>query len=1561
MANKGFGAEKINLIGGGTPTVSSPSNLNLNADNVAISTNASVGGNLVVSGGINASIGIATAAGFFGPIYIEESTDDSAYYDIPFLNTTGFADNYRQLQIDAGQFQFNAYDNSLRLMGASYARDGFNIGIQSAGQTIVNPASQFIEGINFAGAGNSITYNSSSGYVTVEIAGGSGGAGVGSDTSINTTGIITAAAFNSPYYNSGVPYIGVGAGATQIEFQAPNVAITTDVTVGGAINAAGAVFSGIATGTFVGDGSGLIGLAGIGSGIQVRDSGTLVGMAQTIDFGTDLNVSNISAGILTVTNAINLAGIDTVGVSVFNHIDAAGIVTAASFDSDGSLPIISSGLHTTLNINSPTVAISTNMTVGGNLTVTGTINGSNLGGTLAPDGIDMLAQKNITFYKDNSTAFSSHNSEMYGTSFGTTIWREYSTAAGDGIRIGTKELTIETQSLYGYMAKFTSGGPVWLSWGGHTGDGNEHKQKLATSGIGVSVLYDYQTLGHMDVQNIYATGVVTATSFTGDGSGLTGVTATGSGIEVKDSGTIVGTAATVDFGNNLSVSAVSAGVVTITASGGGGYTAGIDTSGVSHFNHIHAVGVITANSFTSNSISSPGTLTIGAPHVAITTSLGIGGTVSIGSTLTLFDGELNIFKNVSSGNVVIQESSGGSLNINANDLQIKDYLGQESKAKFISNGAVELYYDDSKKFETTSKGIEVTGHTELDNVNVSGITTASFIDTNDLNVRVALAASMVNITDKFVGITTFSDSVSCAATVTANSFVGDGSGLTGVTASGTGVNIRNNGNTVGVAATLDFGTNLNVSPASAGIVTVSVASLDDTIDAHLNAGTASSGEVLSWTGTDYDWVAQSGGGGSYGDSDVDAHINVGTANTGQILSWNGTDYAWVTDQTGGGGGGGGGSSDPVGTIVAWSGSAASIPSEYQLCDGSAAATSALQAITGSNVPDLRDKFIVGADTSTGDTTYPGLSVGATGGSALATLVAHSHNVNSHSHTVDGHTHTFSDNFSGSVSGNTGNQSSNHTHTFNTSSNGSHGHTFGANTFPGEIGSAFDAMDNPQGNGGGNKTGTTNNTGSHSHGGTTAGVSNNHTHSFSGSFSGSVSGSTGSSSPGTGSASGSTNSQGTSSTNANLPPYYALCYIVKHTVTSGGGSSDKISEGNTEAEVVDTGTDGHFKVTTEGTERLRIDSAGNIRVPDTGKIGIGTDSPDCSLDVRAGGTVPAQFITTTGSSNGATVRIRKSDANLSVDDKVGAIQFAGDDGTDNYISEFAKIEATVADATSNSEEGNLKFYTSTNGSSTEKLLITSDGKVGIGTTAPSSLSRVSIQMPTAGGAGAITVKGNSVGAGNTNIVLRSIDNSGSQWSGAEFRAEGYSFKIRTTERFIFGFNGELGLGLPNTPGYSGPNYGTSGQVLKSQGIGAGVTWADASATQNFTGIVTATSFQVNSTTGDGSDRGFAQKYYITSSGSSGYRFAGPGLLNTTNNPTLYLHRGFTYIFENSTGSGHPFELRVSTNGAAYQPGGNFLTGSTSGTQILTVPMNAPNSIVYQCTIHSGMVGTINFTT
>ena len=50
MADNSFGIKELNLIDSGTPKIESPNNLNINAVNVAISTNATVGGNLDVDG-----------------------------------------------------------------------------------------------------------------------------------------------------------------------------------------------------------------------------------------------------------------------------------------------------------------------------------------------------------------------------------------------------------------------------------------------------------------------------------------------------------------------------------------------------------------------------------------------------------------------------------------------------------------------------------------------------------------------------------------------------------------------------------------------------------------------------------------------------------------------------------------------------------------------------------------------------------------------------------------------------------------------------------------------------------------------------------------------------------------------------------------------------------------------------------------------------------------------------------------------------------------------------------------------------------------------------------------------------------------------------------------------------------------------------------------------------------------------------------------------------------------------------------------------------------------------
>jgi len=69
-------------------------------------------------------------------------------------------------------------------------------------------------------------------------------------------------------------------------------------------------------------------------------------------------------------------------------------------------------------------------------------------------------------------------------------------------------------------------------------------------------------------RHVNSSGVVTATSFVGDGSGITGVVASGAGIVVQDSNSVVGTAGTINFGLNLNVTPVSSGIVTVSTAGG---------------------------------------------------------------------------------------------------------------------------------------------------------------------------------------------------------------------------------------------------------------------------------------------------------------------------------------------------------------------------------------------------------------------------------------------------------------------------------------------------------------------------------------------------------------------------------------------------------------------------------------------------------------------------------------------------------------------------------------------------------------------------------------------------------------------------------------------------------------------------------------------------------------------------------------------------------------------------------------------------------------------------------
>ena len=93
---------------------------------------------------------------------------------------------------------------------------------------------------------------------------------------------------------------------------------------------------------------------------------------------------------------------------------------------------------------------------------------------------------------------------------------------------------------------------------------------------------------------------------------------------------------------------------------------------------------------------------------------------------------------------------------------------------------------------------------------------------------------------------------------------------------------------------------------------------------------------------------------------------------------------------------------PLGAIVMWSGTGSStaVPTGWTLCDGNGGT-----AVNGITIPDLRDKFIVGANSVTGsDSTYPGVSMNQTGGSANAVLLSHTHTMTQSWSTDDGGVH-----------------------------------------------------------------------------------------------------------------------------------------------------------------------------------------------------------------------------------------------------------------------------------------------------------------------------------------------------------------------------------------------------------------------------------------------------------------------------------------------------------------------------------------------------------------------------
>ena len=235
--------------------------------------------------------------------------------------------------------------------------------------------------------------------------------------------------------------------------------------------------------------------------------------------------------------------------------------------------------------------------------------------------------------------------------------------------------------------------------------------------------------------NIIISGGVNATTFVGDGSGLSGIVGSGSGVVVRDDGSLVGTAGTIDFSTGLSVTPIFAGIVTVTSSGVGTENVQTNTltvAGVATFRGSNNTNVHLGNTGYYAGITWSGISGVyGGTEPSILTTSGLGLNISGGL------GDLILGAPTSGGDVIIKA---GNFNPTA--------------ISCIGNAQVELNHNGSKKFETLGTGVTVTGTTFTNQLSVSGIATINGVTIQTGSGTFTATAGVAHTADSY-GVSDF--------------------------------------------------------------------------------------------------------------------------------------------------------------------------------------------------------------------------------------------------------------------------------------------------------------------------------------------------------------------------------------------------------------------------------------------------------------------------------------------------------------------------------------------------------------------------------------------------------------------------------------------------------------------------------------------------------------------------------------------------------------------------------------------------------------------------------------
>ena len=690
--------------------------------------NLSVGGNLDVDGHTELDdVNVSGASTFAGAIDANGSLDVDGHTELDNLNVSGVS----------------------TFIGVSTFQSDLNIGgnLEVDGHTELDDLN--VSGVStFASAivGSAVTISSSGINVAAGIITGT----LDNNLTLATSG--TGLSGSATYNNSGVVTFTVASNATDA-----NTA-STIVSRNGSGN--------FSAGTISAD---LTGVASTATKLATSRTFELTGdvVASTISFD---GTGNVSLAATIQPNSVGL-GTDTTGDYVSSISGTSNEIAVSSGTGEGSTPTISFVTNPTIGGN---VTIGSDLQVNNNLNVTGNIT---VGGTSATLFTETLRVKDA----DIVLGFTTNSS---GNEVSTDT-----TANNGGIAIASTEgspiVSFNIDSIPSTYKNI-----MWFKTNAFTGLNTDAWLTNYSFGVGTTSMSAGTkfAVGNIEadfdditsVRHIKSSGIVTASSFSGDGSGLFGISGGTAFAEnsANQSQTIpfyVSTATTDVAGVStqsfvFNPSTKSLGIGTDAPTSNLHVEGTLNISGVSTFgNNIDANGDLDVDGHTElDNVNVSGVSTfsddvrfVGAANTDVVWDKSANSLNFEDYAKATFGdgGDLTITH--SSNQSSISESSGSGLEVKSVKVTITPNGSTEKMAEFNANSSVELYFDDSKKLETTGYGITVTGdvntsnnisiagvstfagaidangsldvdgHTELDNLNVSGVSTfAGAIDAN---------------------------------------------------------------------------------------------------------------------------------------------------------------------------------------------------------------------------------------------------------------------------------------------------------------------------------------------------------------------------------------------------------------------------------------------------------------------------------------------------------------------------------------------------------------------------------------------------------------------------------------------------------------------------------------------------------------------------------------------------------------------------------------------------------------------------------------------------------------